>query len=166
MPWDNLSTLEAAGTQRKAATGIANDAAEPDFQERYYGNFTPNGVPDINNPYSQAALLESQHINARRADVNSAGNQLYAGSTKNRLNQADLKFNIAQNAQVLQEQGVLAKIEGKDQGYEQEGREAGPNASLAAAGRLEKQPIEPQPKALRPRVKQQPKKVVKKGKGK
>jgi hypothetical protein len=141
MPWDAIATAEDAGSQRKSSEGLAGAAAERDFKERQYGL---GAGYNVNNPYSQAALLESQHVAGRRGSVNAAGNQLYAGSTINRLRGVDQRYGQSLSALKLQREGDLSGIDAKERQAQEGATEGHTNAQIGAIERLEKRDLEPQ----------------------
>ena len=88
MPWDSLSTSEEAGAYRNAEDKLAGLRGNWEARQRWYG-IDPQFA---NNPYSQASLLQRQREIGKRGTLNSAGNQLYAGSTVNRLGGVDRSY--------------------------------------------------------------------------
>lgn len=81
MPWDSMATADSAGAYRNASDKLAGLRGDWDAEQRRIGI----GQGYENNPYSQASLLQRQREIGNRGTINRAGNQLYAGSTVNRL---------------------------------------------------------------------------------
>lgn len=88
MPWDAQATGLSAQGQRSYGDEMASIGSERDFTLRNIGL----GAGYENNPYSQASLLQRQREIGMRGTLNRAGNQLYAGSTVNRLGGVDRSY--------------------------------------------------------------------------
>lgn len=83
-PW-NAAYEEAASTANRnyLLAGQNLDLA----QQRTESTYGLNNSDYMANPYSRAALLQQSYLAANRGTLNTAGNQIYAGSTTNRLNE-------------------------------------------------------------------------------
>jgi hypothetical protein len=81
MPWDSSATDAVNVAGMSYGNAISAIGANEDFTKRNIGI----GAGYENNPYSQASLLVRQKEIGSRGTINRAGNQLYAGSTVNRL---------------------------------------------------------------------------------
>jgi hypothetical protein len=92
MPWD----VAAANSEAVAGKRLANSVTGLDAgwlaTEQDYG-LDPGFDDAASNPYSRATLLQRSYDNAKRGTLNSAGNQLYAGSYINHQNQNTFQFN-------------------------------------------------------------------------
>ena len=83
-PWNSKAEQIVAGARRSYLDASNNfDLSE----QQAKGDFGLDpGFNDYkSNPYSRAALLEQSYQNANRGTINSAGLQLYSGSTSNAL---------------------------------------------------------------------------------
>jgi hypothetical protein len=95
-PWNSAAENIVAGARRNYLGAQANfDLAEKEAKQDYG---LDSGFNDYKaNPYSRAALLEQSYQNANRGTMNSAGLQLYSGSTSNALganrSTRDLNYN-------------------------------------------------------------------------
>lgn len=100
-PWNSAAESIVAGARRNYLSSQANfDLAEQEAKADYG---LDQGFNDYKtNPYSRAALLEQSYQNANKGTMNSAGLQLYSGSTSNALGEnrstRDLNYNNLSNA--------------------------------------------------------------------
>jgi hypothetical protein len=84
MPWDTRYEEEVGGARKKYLDTTTNlDYAQTGIEQDY--GLAPAYNDYQSNPYSRAALLESQYQKANRGTLNSAGYQLYSGSAGNHL---------------------------------------------------------------------------------
>lgn len=88
MPWDSQAEREWGDSERGYNDRVAGLQGDWVAREDWYG------LGGVSNPYSQAALLSHRHEVDQRGVMNSAGLQLYSGSTVNRRAAADRSFNI------------------------------------------------------------------------
>jgi len=131
MPWDSLSTAQGGMAERNYGNSLAGIASNEDFERRRIGL----GAGYENNPYSQASLLQRQREIGNRGTINRAGNQLYAGSTVNRLGTVERGYN---EGRYNLEQSLAAKEAGWGQ-QRQEAEAKQQEAQLAAQeGALER----------------------------
>jgi hypothetical protein len=88
VPWDSQAEREWGAGEK--AYQDRRSALEGDWQSRdeWFG------LGETNNPYSQASLLSHRHEVGKRGVMNSAGLQLYSGSTVNARASTDRTFNI------------------------------------------------------------------------
>ena len=83
-PWSSKAQQIVAGAQKSYLNSTANfDLAEQQAKQDY--GLDPGFNDYKSNPYSRAALLQQNYLDANRGTMNSAGLQLYSGSTSNRL---------------------------------------------------------------------------------
>lgn len=170
MPWDVAASNQEAGANKSYGDRLANIESNRVLlgQEYGLGYFDPQTGQYVNptdNPYSRAALLQTSYNNAKKGTLNSAGNQLYAGSYINRQNTNTRNFNIGSDqlarefaraqAALVGEEG--AALEAKQNAYNEAGWNR-INAGLEA-------PIEPAPLPTGNKG-AGPVKVIKKGKNK
>jgi hypothetical protein len=78
-PWDSQAEREQSEAGFEKAQTTADLAGERQAQEEQSGL----GPAGADNPYSDAAMLKRQRESSSRGQLNTAGNQLYAGSTIN-----------------------------------------------------------------------------------
>lgn len=88
-PWDAQAEREWGGGENKYRDKMAGIQGDWAYRQEWYG------LGGASNPYSQAALLQHRHEVDNRTVMNSAGNQLYAGSTVDRHAAADRTFDVA-----------------------------------------------------------------------
>lgn len=96
MPWNSKYEQTVGEANRKYLNTISNLDLSEQATKQEYG--LDSGFNDYkSNPYSRASALEKSYETANRGTTNSAGLQLYAGSTSNRLGQnratRDLNWN-------------------------------------------------------------------------
>ena len=89
MPWDSQAERESAELGNEAADTQTSLGADYERFQRELGF----GV-GADNPYSQVAQLKERRDNNRRGTLNTAGNQIYAGSTVNRLRGANRQYDV------------------------------------------------------------------------
>jgi len=83
-PWNTKAEQIVAGARRSYLNELGNyDLAEQTAKQEF--GLDPGFNDYKSNPYSRAALLEQSYQNANRGTINSAGLQLYSGSTSNAL---------------------------------------------------------------------------------
>jgi hypothetical protein len=83
-PWDSAYESAVSGAHAGYQHRTAGfDEAERGIEQDY--GLAPGFNDYKANPYSRAALLQSTYLQANRGAMNSAGLQLYSGSTGNRL---------------------------------------------------------------------------------
>lgn len=83
-PWDSRYEQTVSGANRSYLNANVNfDLAEQGAKQDF--GLDPGFNDYQSNPYSRAALLQQSYLNANRGTMNSAGLQLYSGSTSNRL---------------------------------------------------------------------------------
>lgn len=100
-PWNSQAEQIVAGARRDYLGAQTNfDVAEREAKQDY--GLDPGFNDYKANPYSRAAALEAAYQNANRGTTNSAGLQLYSGSTSNNLagnrSTRDLNYNNLSNA--------------------------------------------------------------------
>src|ERR1044072_4070193 len=84
-PWSSKYEQTVAGANKRYLDATNDfDLAEQTAKQDY--GLDPGFNDYKSNPYSRAALLEQSYQTANRGTMNSAGLQLYSGSTSNRLN--------------------------------------------------------------------------------
>lgn len=91
MPWDSTAQREASRLGNEAADTRAGLGGEFSRVENELGFGS-----GADNPYSQAAALKQQHEANRRGITNTAGNQLYAGSTVNKQSAARSQYDTGE----------------------------------------------------------------------
>jgi hypothetical protein len=83
-PWNLKAEQIVSGAQKSYLNSSANfDLSEQQAKQDF--GLDPGFNDYQSNPYSRAALLEQSYKTANRGTMNSAGLQLYSGSTTNRL---------------------------------------------------------------------------------
>jgi hypothetical protein len=96
MPWDAAAAnSEGAALQKRnnSLTGLDSGWLR---EQQDYGLEGPWADP-ASNPYSRAALLQRSYDNAKRGSLNTAGNQLYAGSYVNSQNSNTHNFSLGRD---------------------------------------------------------------------
>lgn len=110
-PWNTKAEEIVSGARRNYLNqGIGFDLSEQQAKQEFG---LDQGFNDYKaNPFSRAALLQENYLNANRGTVNSAGNQFYAGSTSNALgaNRKGYDFNRNELASVYRD--ALGEISG------------------------------------------------------
>jgi hypothetical protein len=96
-PWDLAASQSEANAQRNYGNTLAQIGSNWALTQQEYGLEGPY-ADAANNPYSKATLLQRSYDNARRGTTNSAGNQLYAGSTVNAQNANTFSYNEGYDA--------------------------------------------------------------------
>lgn len=92
MPWDLAASQGENNAQRNYGNTLAQIGSNWALTQQEYGLEGPYADAS-SNPYSKAALLQRSYDNARRGTTNSAGLQLYAGSTVNAQNANTFHYN-------------------------------------------------------------------------
>lgn len=87
-PWDAQAEREFGAGQQAYNDKFAGLEGDWKAREEWYG------LGETNNPYSQASLLSHRHEVDERSVLNSAGLQLYSGSTVNRHAAADRSYGV------------------------------------------------------------------------
>lgn len=83
-PWNSKAEQIVSGARKSYLNASANfDLSEQQAKQDF--GLDPGFNDYQSNPYSRAALLEESFKSANRGTMNSAGLQLYSGSTSNRL---------------------------------------------------------------------------------
>lgn len=142
-PWSSKAQQIVAGAQRKYLNEIANfDLAEQTAKQDF--GLDPGFNDYKANPYSRAALLEQSYLNQNRGTVNSAGLQLYAGSTSNALGSNRRVY--GENRDYLQKaySGALGEISAGRAQAAQEQAEAQQQAEWEAIAAAEGAPLSPE----------------------
>lgn len=93
MPWDSQAQRESAELGNEGADTRASLASRFDRTQRDLGFGTGAG-----DPYSAAAENKTQLTNTQRGIMNTAGNQLYAGSTANAQSAARTSYDRTQKS--------------------------------------------------------------------
>lgn len=128
MPWDVAaanSEADAVQGRNNALTGLGSGWLR---KQQEYGLEGP-WADYASNPYSRASLLQRSYDNAKRGSLNTAGNQLYAGSYVNAQNSNTHNFNLGHDE--------LQKAYDSDYAQYQGGRQAAEDqyrSELAQAG--------------------------------
>lgn len=115
MPFDSRAQRESSELGNEAADTRANLAAKFQAAQNDLGFGT-----GADNPYSRSAENREQLADERRRITNTAGNQLYAGSTLNRQSEARGEYDKAQKAL---EQGFAEDQADYNRGVAQTGRD-------------------------------------------
>ncbi len=144
MPWDIAAANDEADAQRRLSNTLSGLDAGWIGTENEYG-LAPGFNNYASNPYSRAALLQRSYDDARRGTLNSAGNQLYAGSYINAENTNTHDFSLGRDELEKARGRAYSEYIGNKAHAEDEYREALSNAAWARiqAG-LESEP-EPAP---------------------
>jgi len=136
-PWDAQAERESGAAGRKFGDTYADITGGWNAREEWYG------YGETSNPYSQAALLSHRHDVDNRTVLNSANNQLYAGSTVNRHQAADRRFSIDSEALKAAFEAERAK---KDRELQQAEHEYGDEiAGIREGPILRAEELEPAP---------------------
>lgn len=143
MPWDSQATLESAGGYRNAQDKLAGLRGNWDAEQRSIGL----GAGYENNPYSQASLLVRQREIGTRGTINRAGNQLYAGSTVNRLGGVERGYNEGYAHLSEDYEARRAREEREELATQHEVQQQQEEAQLAAIERAREEAPEPAPVA-------------------
>jgi hypothetical protein len=83
-PWSSKYEQTVAGANKKYLDASGNFDLQEQTAKQDFG-LDPGFNDYQSNPNSRAALLEQSFLTNNRGTMNSAGNQLYSGSTSNRL---------------------------------------------------------------------------------
>lgn len=139
MPWDSQAERESAELGNEAGDTRASLAADYERFQREAGF----GL-GADNPYSAAATLKQQRDSNRRGTLNTAGNQIYAGSTINKLRGANRRYDVGY--QKLQDQNAQAQAAyqrglGRTQRDQQQGAAAIKEGALNRKVASEPQPL-------------------------
>lgn len=87
MPWDSTAQREASGLGNEAADTRAT------LSNRWQQQQEEMGLGEgASNPYSHASQLARERDNNQRGVVNTAGNNLYSGSTVNAQRQTERQY--------------------------------------------------------------------------
>jgi len=141
MPWDSQATMETAGAYRNAEDKLAGLRGNWDAEQRSIGI----GQGYENNPYSQASLLQRQREIGLRGTLNGAGNQLYAGSTVNRLGSVEHGYSEGYAHLNERYEAQRAREEREELATQHEIQSEQEQAQLEAIRRAEEQAPEPAP---------------------
>lgn len=141
MPWDTRYEEEIGGARKRYLDTVNNlDSAQVGVEQDY--GLSPAHNDYQSNPYSRAALLESEYQRANRGTLNSAGYQLYSGAAGNHLAANRSSYDInrdqlekAYNAALAE--GTAKRTEAKEREAEEE-REA----AFGRNERAEKAPLD------------------------
>jgi hypothetical protein len=96
-PWDAAAAGTEASALKRREDTLSGLGARWTLEQQEYGLEGPY-ADYKNNPYSKAALLQQNYDNARRGTTNSAGLQLYAGSSINAQNANTNHYGEGRNA--------------------------------------------------------------------
>jgi hypothetical protein len=148
-PWDSRYESEVGGGRRKYLDTINNlDAAERAANAEF--GIAPGFNDYQSNPYSRAALLESKFQEANRGSMNSAGLQLYSGSTGDRLAANRSGYDLNRDALAKQYNAAIQDLQEKRATAKEAQSETEDNARYGANERAEKAPLDstqaPKPK--------------------
>lgn len=141
MPWDSQATMEEAGSYRNASDKLAGLRGNWDAEQRSIGI----GQGYENNPYSQASLLQRQREIGNRGTINRAGNQLYAGSTVNRLGGVERGYQEGRSQLQERYEARRAQVEREEQATQNEIQTEREQAQIEAIRRAEEQAPAPAP---------------------
>lgn len=140
MPWDSQSTMEFAGSYRRAQDKLAGLRGNWNAEQRSIGI----GEGFENNPYSQASLLQRQReIGAR--GINQRPGQLYSGATINHLGQVEHGYSEGRAHLQEQYEARKAQVEREEQATQHEIQTEQEQAQLEAIRRAEEAAPEPAP---------------------
>ena len=141
MPWDSMATADSAGAYRNASDKLAGLRGNWDAEQRAIGI----GQGYENNPYSQASLLQRQREIGNRGTINRAGNQLYAGSTVNRLGGVERGYQEGRNQLQERYEARRAQVEREEQATRNELQSEQEQAQAEAIQRAAEAAPEPAP---------------------
>lgn len=123
---------------------MAGLSSKRDFRERSFGLSEGYNDPAAN-PWSQAALLQHQHDVGTRGTMNSAGLNLYSGSTVNGLASNDRQYAMGLGQLKQQQEEEQAAWAREEQELAQERQTAREEASGGAVERAAETEPEPMP---------------------
>lgn len=96
MPWDVAAANSEAGAVQKRNNTLTGLDSGWLREQQEYGLEGP-WADYASNPYSRASLLQRSYDNAKRGSLNTAGNQLYAGSYINAQNSNTHNFSLGRD---------------------------------------------------------------------
>lgn len=150
MPWDSGADATASAALLNRENTLAGIRGDRLYQQEQggLGEFA-------NNPYSQAAALKQQRDNANKANLNSAGLQLYSGSTINRARGISDAYNRGRLQ--LEAQEAQAREAAKQREREAEGayQDSVAQATEGALNRAAAEPLDAEAPG-RPRRRRRP----------
>lgn len=141
-PWDSRYEEQTAGNQKTYLNTIAGLGLQETALKQDYGLEGPYADAKTN-PYSRAAALEQAYHQANKGTLNSAGNQLYAGSTTNHLEGNRTSYDRGRNELERSYLAELNELAAKRAEALQEQEEANRQAEWQRIERAEQQPLDP-----------------------
>lgn len=142
-PWNSKYEQTIAGARRKYLDAEGNyDLAEQTAKQDFG---LDSGFNDYqSNPNSRAALLEQTYLNHNRGIMNSAGLQLYSGSTSNRLGANRTAYGTNRDQLAATYRDALGEIGAKRSQAAEEKAEAEQAAEWDRIGAAENAPLDPE----------------------
>lgn len=95
-PWDLAAANDEAGAQKRLSNTLSGLDANWLRTQQEYG-LEGQWADAASNPYSRSSLLQRSYDNAKRGSMNSAGQNLYAGSYVNSQNSNTHQFNLGRD---------------------------------------------------------------------
>lgn len=143
-PWNSKYEQTVAGARKSYLNAEGNyDLAEQTAKQDF--GLDPGFNDYQSNPNSRAALLEQTYLNHNRGIMNSAGLQLYSGSTSNRLGSNRLAYGTNRDELAKTYRDALGEIGAGRTKAAEEKAEAEQQAEWDRIGAAEKS--EPDPEA-------------------
>lgn len=150
MPWDagaEASSSAALLNRENTLAGVRGDRLYQQEQGGL-GEFA-------NNPYSQAAALKQQRDNANKANLNSAGLQLYSGSTINHARGISAAYDRGRQRLEAEEAQAREQAKQREQDAQLSYQDSVAQATEGALDRAAAEPLAPEAPG-RPRRRRRP----------
>jgi len=142
-PWNSRYEQTVSGARRKYLNAEGNlDLSEAQAKQEF--GLDPGFNDYQSNPNSRAALLEQTYLNHNRGIMNSAGLQLYSGSTSNRLGNNRSAYGANRDQLASTYRDALGEIGAKRTQAAEEKAEAEQGAEWDRIGDAEKAPLDPE----------------------
>lgn len=162
MPWDLAAANDEAGAQKRLSNTLTGLDSNWLRTQQDFGLEGP-WADAASNPYSRSALLQRSYDNAKRGAMNSAGQQLYAGSYVNSQNANTHQFNLGRDEMQKAYAQANAGYIGERQAAQDQFGESINQAQWDRVQAGLESPLEPAPALTAPGgPRQQPKKPPKK----
>lgn len=142
-PWNSKYEQTVSGARRKYLNAEGNlDLSETQAKQEF--GLDPGFNDYQSNPNSRAALLEQTYLNHNRGIMNSAGLQLYSGSTSNRLGNNRTAYGANRDQLAATYRDALGEIGANRTRAAEEKAETEQGAEWDRIGEAEKAPLDPE----------------------
>lgn len=142
-PWSSRYEQAVSGARRKYLNAEGNlDLSEAQAKQDF--GLDPGFNDYQSNPNSRAALLEQTYLQHNRGITNSAGLQLYSGSTSNRLGANRMSYGANRDQLASAYRDALGEISSNRTRAAEEKAETEQQAEWDRVGEAEKAPLDPE----------------------